>query len=321
MKHFNVVAHFTNGAKKAIKLIKRISRFSINHIVQITCLMILLILCLVLFLYYQTNKVNITRINIDVNTEYPHQQEFIDSCDITIRLNRSDIPIADSVRRGIILDFWTKKVCEKTLVEKYYYNDIINNIIDSVIQVYKAKVSYRESLKHTIYTRNSDSPERKTNSQVISTKWQRLNGEWVLSAEFISAFKNLDEDHNFGFFFTSNQWHRNRFLKTNTVNNCILINFDRLAITSKKRICIDFMSPMLFVNTYPVPDQITATKVIYYDAEKINEIIQNGIYIYADSIIRKNTNNLIGLIITTLFSAIFAMFITYIIEHSKTKLK
>lgn len=75
----------------------------------------------------------------------------------------------------------------------------------------------------------------------------------------------------------------------------------------------DFEGAIDISNIYPEPDKLTMNSILYINKAKINEIIDSGLSFHVKFVELENYQNMRLFFITALLSALFAIFITFII--------
>ena len=79
------------------------------------------------------------------------------------------------------------------------------------------------------------------------------------------------------------------------------------------RLCFDFVGVTEFSNMVPAPDTITMNSIIFSGKDKIRDLKSNGLKFHAKHIELQGFQNSRVFFLTTMMSALFAIFVTFIV--------
>ena len=107
--------------------------------------------------------------------------------------------------------------------------------------------------------------------------------------------------------FKNNFWDNPR----NTSSSCMNLKFENIE-TRKISLSIDYISFMNYMTLSPEPDEMGGTFISYFNKDKIDYILKNGLYVYSESLSNKRDYEMINFILATVIGCLFSMIIDLI---------
>jgi len=195
---------------------------------------------------------------------------------------------------------------------------------DSLMSIYRSKTSFSLlpifyiafSQHHTIFESAGISfreefwhvPDNNQKDRISQAIYK--NGYYVQEhiTPYPGEYKTKDEDT----WLHSRPLSRPRWFSNYDVSQSYYhIEFD--TDLDSGRVCMDFVGFTEFSNMVPTPDTITMSSIIFSGKDKIRELKSNGLKFHAKHSELQGFQNSRVFFLTTMMSALFAIFITFIV--------
>jgi len=296
-------------------------------------LIILIILIIAVYNFFiVVNETRITYFRTTINTEPSFLK--VDSCSIRLDLDYSGNTHLSSEKP--VYGFFIGLFPNKNLIKHGRHHNfkspqiksdkillVVNNIVQSSLLSPDTDFSPPDKDK---FVRN----ELLKNVPIFFEKTSRIKKHYynyqgdLFESKSYSFFLDSIND-NISYFpnpyfcsptrITNKNFEKPNFFSRRNISDVILIlEFDKSIkkYVKKLTINIDFRGAMNYNEIFPTPDYKSLTKITYTDEDKIDTIINEGLYLSAESLLTKNIQNNRNFILATLIGFLFSMIIDVI---------
>ena len=317
---------------QSINFLQKIPPFFKGIKLQISVLLCSIGLFVVIYIFYKnSNEVKMQEISFDISSNNQ-----LDSCAFNIGFNMaSHISLEKKISTGISVELYP------VISDSLQYSTVTfarsNNIqIDSVRDYANVRIAENSLSYNNIPKMRARGVQMKTTDIFIDN--------YSYSMERVEAYEAYRSYFEYNVAWTKKPTKRSRpatihlpistysetgFLHSWNISSICLrivlnpINRNKKLPINKYSFNFDFMCPMIYNQMFPEPDEITLSTLSFYTKEKIDYIDRNGLYLYAESVNKKNEVEMKGFILATILGFLFSVIIDtmYRIVSIKRKLQ